>query len=161
MTHIRSPKKVVFTLNDVEIIEMPNGRVIAKGFVDHSSKVYKFSHFMPFSNPSPLLTHVNEAINIWHERFGHLNYKYLYDLCDKYMVIGLPKIKFSKVVYQGCILGKHPEHKYERGIHESTCAPLELVHSDIAGPFPHMSMIQSKYALTFEMNFLGIVGFTS
>ena len=28
-------------------------------------------------------------------------------------------------------------------------APLELIHSDIAGPFPHMSMIQAKYALSF------------
>ena len=60
------------------------------------------------------------------------------------MVIGLPKIKFSKGVCQGCILGKHPKHKYER-----TSAPLELIHSEISGPFPHMSMIQAKYALTF------------
>ena len=50
MTHSGSPNKVVFTPNDVEIFDIVNGRVIAKGFVDHSSKVYKFSHFMPFSN---------------------------------------------------------------------------------------------------------------
>ena len=60
------------------------------------------------------------------------------------MVIGLPKIKFSKGVCQGCILGKHPKHKYER-----TSAPLELIHSDITSKFPHMSMSQAKYALTF------------
>ena len=64
------------------------------------------------------------------------------------MVIGLPNIKFSKGVCQGCILGKHSVHKYER-----TSAPLELIHSDIAGPFPHMSMIQYKYALTFIDDF--------
>ena len=103
-THTRSPKKVVFTPNDVEITEISNGRVIKKGFVDHSSKVYKFSHFMPFSNPSSLLTHDNESSKLWNERFGHLNYKYLFDLCDKYMGIGFPKIKFSKHVCQGCIL---------------------------------------------------------
>ena len=73
MTHTNCPKKVFFTLNDVEIFNIVNGRVIAKGFVDHSSKVYNFSHFMPFSNPSSLLTHANEANKIWHERFGHLN----------------------------------------------------------------------------------------
>ena len=69
------------------------------------------------------------------------------------MVIGLPKIKFSKGLCQGCSLGKHPEHKYERASHERTYAPLELICSDIAGPFPHMSMSQSKYALTFIDNF--------
>ena len=58
MTHIGSPKKVVFTPNDVEIFDIANGRVIAKGFVDHNSKVYMFSHFMPFSNLSSLLAHV-------------------------------------------------------------------------------------------------------
>ena len=65
------------------------------------------------------------------------------------MVIGLPKIKFSKGVCQGCILGKHPEHKFERASHERTFAALELIHNDVAGPFPHMSISQDKYALDF------------
>ena len=63
--------------------------------------------------------------------------------------MGLPKIKFSKGVYQGCILGKHPKHKFEKVSHERTYEPLELIQSDAASPFPHMSMIQDKYALTF------------
>ena len=65
------------------------------------------------------------------------------------MVIELPKIKSSKGVCQGCILGKHLEHKFEKASHERTSAPLELIHSNVAGPFTHMSMIQAKYALTF------------
>ena len=44
------------------------------------------------------------------------------------MVIGLPKIKFSEGFFHGCILGKHPEHKYERVSNERTFAPLELIH---------------------------------
>ena len=83
MTHTRSPNKVFFSPNDVEMFDIVNGRVITKGFVDHSSKVYKLPHFMPFSNPSALLTHENEANNIWHERFGHINYKYISDLLKK------------------------------------------------------------------------------
>ena len=57
MTHTGSPKKVVFTPNNVETTKILNGRFIDKGFVDHSLKVYKFSHFMAFSNPSTLITH--------------------------------------------------------------------------------------------------------
>ena len=64
------------------------------------------------------------------------------------MVLGLPKIIFSRVC-QGCILGKHPEHKYERVSHERTPAPLVLIHIDIFGPFPHMSMSEIKYVLKF------------
>ena len=88
------------------------------------------------------------ALKIW-----PLNYKYLSDLSEKYMVIVFPKIKFSKGVWQGCILGKHPEHKFEKASHERTYAPLELIHSDVAGPFPHMSMSQAKYALKFMDDF--------
>ena len=65
------------------------------------------------------------------------------------MIIGLRNIKFSKGFCQGCILGKHPEHKYDRASHEGTSTPLELIDSDITSPFPHMSMSQDKYALTF------------
>ena len=65
------------------------------------------------------------------------------------MVIGLPKFKFSKGFCQGCILGKHPEHKFEKDSHERTSAPFELIHSNVAGPFTHMSMSHDKYALTF------------
>ena len=68
------------------------------------------------------------------------------------MVIGFPKIKFSRVC-QGCILGKHPEHKFERASHARTSEPLELIHSDVASQFTHMSMIQAKYALTFIDDF--------
>ena len=74
-------------------------------------------------------------------------------MSDKDTVTGLPKIKFSKGVFQGCILGKHLEKKYERASHERTSAPLELIHSDIAGPFDHMSMSQSKYTLNFIDDF--------
>ena len=91
MTHTGSPKKVVFSPNEVEISDIVNGRFTAKGFMDHSSKVYRFSHFIPFFNPFSLLTHDNEASKIWYERFGHLNYKYLSYLCEKDMVSGLPK----------------------------------------------------------------------
>ena len=96
MTHTRYFKKVIFSPNEVEILDISNGKVIAKGVVDHSSKVYKFSHLLPLSNPCSLLTHATEASKLWKERFVHINYKYLSYLSDKDMVIGLPKIKVSK-----------------------------------------------------------------
>ena len=71
------------------------------------------------------------------------------DLSEKDMVIRLPNIKFSKGVCQGCILGKHPKNKYKRASHERTFKLLELIHSDISGPFPHMLMSQVKYVVTF------------
>ena len=48
LTHTRSPKKVIFSPNEVEITDILNGKFIAKGVVDHTLKVYKFSHFLPY-----------------------------------------------------------------------------------------------------------------
>ena len=98
MTHTGSPKKVIFSPDEVEIIEISSGKVIAKGVANHTSKVYMFSHFLPYSNPSTLLIHAKDTSKPWHEIFGHLNYKYLSDLSENEMVIGLPNIKFSKGV---------------------------------------------------------------
>ena len=83
MTHTGSPNKVIFSLDYVEITDISNGKLIAKGVVDHTSKVYMFSHFLPYSNPSALLIHANEESKLWHEIFGHLNYKYLSNLSEK------------------------------------------------------------------------------
>ena len=64
MTHTGTRKKVILSNDDVEITDILNGKVIAKGVVVHTSKVYMFSHFLPYSNPSTLLIHINEARNI-------------------------------------------------------------------------------------------------
>ena len=47
MTHTGSPKKVIFSHDDVEITKISNGKVIEKGVFYHTSKVDKFSHFLP------------------------------------------------------------------------------------------------------------------
>ena len=83
MTHTGSPKKVIFSPDEVEITEISTGRVIAKGVANRAQKVYMFSHFLPYSNPFALLIHANESSKLWHEIFGHLNYKYLSDLSEK------------------------------------------------------------------------------
>ena len=83
MTHTGSPKKVIFSPDEFEITNISSGKVIAKGVANHTSKVYMFSHFLPYSNPSALLIHANEASKIWHERFGYINYKYLSYLSEK------------------------------------------------------------------------------
>ena len=51
MTHTGSPKKVIFSPDDVEITEISNGKVIAKGVVDHTLKVYMFHIFYPTQTP--------------------------------------------------------------------------------------------------------------
>ena len=78
----------------------------------------------------------NDINKLWHEIFVHLNYKYLHQLNKENMVEGLPAIKFTSGVCQGCILGKHPEKKFDKGKAQRASSPLGMIQSDITSPFP-------------------------
>ena len=93
ITHTCLPKRFIFSPNDVEISKIQSKKLIVIGKENHTTKTYEFSNFVPDSTPSTLLTHGNEVIQLWHERFGHLNYKYLQLLQKDSMVEGLPVIK--------------------------------------------------------------------
>ena len=49
ITHAGSPKRVVFDPNSVEISDISTGKLILKGVVNHASKAYELSHFLPYS----------------------------------------------------------------------------------------------------------------
>ena len=84
MTHMGVPKRVSFSLNDVEIIEIASRKLVAKSLANHHPKLYEFSHFVADSKRTALLTHGNEVSILWHERFNHLNFKYLQKLQKKF-----------------------------------------------------------------------------
>ena len=90
MTHTGSPKRVTFDSESVEITEKSTGKLVAKGIANHFTKAYEFSHFLPVSPPTTLLSHANNTNNIWHERFGHLNFKSLHQLHNDKIVQFFP-----------------------------------------------------------------------
>ena len=65
------------------------------------------------------------------------------------LVDGLPNIHFSKGVYEGCVLGKHPQEKFDKGKSQQAFSPLDLIHSDLMGPFPHPSINKARFVLIF------------
>ena len=69
------------------------------------------------------------------------------------MVEGLAAIKFTSDVCQGCILGKHPEKKFDKGKAQRASSPLGMIHSDIMGPFMQPSISKVRYVLTFIDDF--------
>ena len=46
-------------------------------------------------------------------------------------------------------MGKHTEHIFEKRKYERVVAPLDMVHLEVTSPFPTLSLINSKYDLTF------------
>ena len=142
-----SPKRVTFDSDSIEITEKATGQIIVKGIANHSTKSYEFSHFFPVSPPIGLLTHANNTSNIWHEIFGHLNFKYLQQFHNDKMVEGLLLIQTSDGVCSGCLVGKHPKKRYEIGNAHRDASILDLIHSDVVGPIPTTSINGYRYFL--------------
>ena len=61
MTHTGVPKRVSFSLDDVQITEHASEKIVAKGSANHHAKSYEFSHFVEDAKPTALLTHGNEV----------------------------------------------------------------------------------------------------
>jgi hypothetical protein len=93
---------------------------------------------------SLLLTHVDERSRIWHGIFGHLNLRYMQQLSKHEMVDGLPDIHYSKGIFEGCVLGKHPQEKFDKGKTHKPSFPLDMIHSDLMGPFLHPSINKER-----------------
>ena len=86
---------------------------------------------------------------LWHERFGHLNYRSLQQLCKDNMVTGLLMVSCKDGACFGCVLEKHHRDSFEKRASWHASVPLELVHSDLCGPIPSASFSGFKYFLTF------------
>jgi hypothetical protein len=152
MTNSGIGNRVVFTPNVVDIYDMQTNSRVAIGEVNHPSRLYTFSEFIE-PDSSLLLTHADESSRIWHKIFGHLNFRYIQQLSKHKLVDGLPNIHFSKGVCEGCVLGKNPQEKFDKGKSQRASAPLDLIHSDLMGPFPHPSIIKARFVLIFVDDF--------
>jgi hypothetical protein len=145
-------KKFIFTSNFVDIYDMKTNSRVVIGEVNHQSRLYTFFESIE-PDSALLLTHANESSRIWHERFGHLNFRYMQQLSKHKLVDGLPDIHFSKGVCEGCVLGKHPQEKFDKGKSQQASAPLDLIHGDLMGPFPHPSISKARFVLIFVDDF--------
>ena len=65
-----------FTLDAVNIYDLYSSSKIATDEVNNGARLYAFSEFIEFES-SLLLTHADDSSRLWHEKFGHLNYKYM------------------------------------------------------------------------------------
>lgn len=104
--HSGDGNSVEFTPHNVTIRQLQDPeKVVAIGIVDYENHLYQF-HGVDSSTSSSFIAHVDSVRKHWHERFGHLNYRYLQQMHTHNLVVGLPKMSCIDNIYQGCVLGK-------------------------------------------------------
>lgn len=91
--------------------------------------------------------------DLWHRRYGHLNYLSLSKLSQLKLVKGISdNLKFKKELCEICILSKQKCLPYKSRTNRSTRV-LELVHTDVCGPLTPESNNENKYFVSFIDDF--------
>ena len=150
--HSGDRKIVEFSPNNVVVRDLQDpDTIVSHGQVDHGSRLYRFVGFETSSGQS-FIAHADSLSRLWHERYGHLNDRYLQQMHSQKLVRGLPKVSCTDGVCPGCVLGKQHQDSFPKGKAMCATETLELVHSDLM-IFPICSFSGSKYALTFIDDF--------
>lgn len=95
---------------------------------------------------------LNKA-ELWHHRYGHLNYKDLLTLHNKEMVVGLPEIGRVNVTCEACVGGKQHRVSFPKQSKWRATEKLQLIHSDLCGPITPPSNSQKRYLISFIDDF--------
>ena len=82
----------------------------------------------------------------WHERYGHLSLERLKVLANRGLIT-VDNINTSKPFCEDCIFGKHSRGPF-KATESKSSGPLELLHSDVCGPFQSKSLGLGLYFLT-------------
>jgi transposase InsO family protein len=154
ITHSGEGKTIEFSPHQVVIKDLKDPKhVLATGIVDDITRLYKFDNFGSSYFSSVFVAHSDDLRKLWHERFGHLNYRSLQKLCNQQMVTGLPLVSCRDGVCVSCVLDKHHRDSFEKHASWHASGPLQLVHSDLCGPLSSPSFSGCKYFLTFIDDF--------
>ncbi|GJY35007.1 retrovirus-related pol polyprotein from transposon TNT 1-94 [Tanacetum coccineum] len=101
------------------------------------------------SSPICLLSKVSKNKSwLWHRRLNHLNFGTINDLERKYLVRGLPRLKFDKDhVCSACQLGKSRKYTHKPKSENTIMEVLHTLHMDLCGPMRVQSINGKKYIL--------------
>ena len=91
--------------------------------------------------------------SLWHKTLGHFHFQGICRMLQFGAVHGLPNMSISNYPCSSCLTKKQSRKTISKvRTHEST-EILQLVHSDVAGPFCVRSLGGAKYFVTFIDNF--------
>ena len=81
--------------------------------------------------------------SLWHHRLGHMSEKGIKMLLSKGKLPELKSVDFD--MCESCILGKQKKVSFLKTGRTPKVEKLELVHTDLWGPFPVASLGGSRY----------------
>jgi len=130
------------------LIKDCNNNIIARGL--WCNDMYRFDGIP--KQQQAFFTCSTSKNQLWHERYGHLNYFYMKFLHKHNLVNGLPNIEEDKSVREACLARKQYHFKFDNNKTIAT-EVLEFIHSDVCGPMKTQSLGGAMYFVTFINDF--------
>lgn len=83
------------------------------------------------------MTTNNDSFELWHRRYGHLGGTNLKNLWKHGMIETAAKIRDwpDRCLCEVCLAGKQTRQPFDSAVERRSSRPLELIHSDVCGPF--------------------------
>lgn len=89
-----------------------------------------------------------DSSTLWHRRFCHINFDYIYDTSKNQSVNGLPKIGKPTEQCEVCVIAKTSRVSFKPLTYRRSKTPLQLVYLDVCGPLPVSSQGGGRYILS-------------
>ena len=143
------------------LIKNMDGLSIASAIRNTANGLYKLEgethigchEFHSSTQEALVLTSQTSRASLWHKRLGHFHFQGIRHMIQFGAVCGLPNMSISNYPCSSCLTGKQSRKTIPKiRTHESTKI-LQLVHSDVVGPFRVRSLGGEKYFVTFINDF--------
>ena len=117
---------VEFDSDAVRVLDRGSRKLLTTGYEENA--IYKMKSSPAFAS---LLLSSQTETELWHARFGHLNYEYLRKASKGEFVRGLPDIGVSHSPCVSCIKGKQHRDAIPKKASRRSTSPLEMVSTDL------------------------------
>lgn len=142
-------KTLVFKSQGCFVIDDITQSIEAFAIRENKRGLYKLQAAPINDQPEVLSVHLKSQADLWHRQLGHFHTRGIQRMIASEAVRGLPPLRFSEKICNGCQLGKHVRTKLPKEATHQTSQILELVHSDVCGPFKVSSTGGARYFVTF------------
>ena len=115
--------------------------------------LYRLKGVSPTQGPEINSLRLSSKAALWHKRLGHFHTRGLQRMINSAAVKGLPPLQFTKHTCGSCQLGKQARSKMPKETTHHASKILEVIHSDVCGPFRVQSTGGAKFFVTFVDDF--------
>lgn len=124
------------------------GKIFAEGF-KQDNEIFRMA-FRVNTPPNKQEANITSTLEVWHERFGHVNKQTVKEMSEKQMVEGVSLSNVKNFFCEPCQVGKSHKQFFKKHTSKEPRKPGECISSDVCGPMSIESVGGNRYYVIFK-----------